>query len=402
MSQPSQLPETPPKRKNRSPLRVIVNAWGCLLALLMLAIGATLGLTGAIFFAPQLLGFNATATALADEAILLASTQAEVNFRASEAAAAETLFARDSDATRAALGNEEALLGQTATQSQRLIIATETAIAAENSRQRTRIAIDYQATQAQLQQEATAAEIDFRNAQAALGIDSSAAEPTADDPNVEAQSVPESTPAALPPTTTPAPTGVLLPASDTPSPTPQEVRIETDFGGGWDASQWRSVASAAWAQADTGAIARRDGAWLLSRQALRVPYRAEVVFAPAVVLNGAYDVLLSVGEDEGHVLRLLTEGLAVAEVEFYRFDAEALGEAPLQAQDMVLLQRSVVSLPLTEETTLRVTVDSQQLEARLNGDLLLQTALPDSPQPGTVGVALPLEAALLRVSLDES
>jgi hypothetical protein len=37
MNQPSQVPEMPPKRKNRSPLRVIVNAWGCLLALLMLA-----------------------------------------------------------------------------------------------------------------------------------------------------------------------------------------------------------------------------------------------------------------------------------------------------------------------------------------------------------------------------
>jgi len=415
MSHPPQLPETPPKRKNRSPLRVIVNAWGCLLSIIMLGIGAALGLVGATFFAPQILGFDATATALADDAIILASTQAEINFRASEAAGDATEFARDSDATIAALGNEEILIGQTATQSQRYIIATETAVAAENSRQLTQIALDYQATQVQLQENATAAEIDFRNTQAALGVGSSQRESqdevdSAENTSVEsqalaAQSVEEPTPADLPPTAqsapTEVPTGVLLPASDTPSPTPESLDLRTDFSTGWDTQYWRSADYAAWEQTEQGAIAEDNGNWLLSAQSVQMPYEAEIAFQPAPVLDSAYDLLLNIGDDEGVALRMVTEGLTISQVEIYRFDVDLLDDGALREQDMVLLQRNIVSLPLTQETVIRVTVEDEQLTITLNGDTLLSVTDLNLAETGAVGVALPAEATLLHIAITE-
>lgn len=403
MNYPSQLPETPPKRKNRSPLRVIVNAWGCMLALVMLALGAALGLTGAIFFAPQILGFDATATALADEAIFLSSTQADLDFRAEQAEDEATRFARDSEATRAALGSQEELIGQTATQSRTYLLATQTAIAADNIRQQTQIAIDYQATQVQLQENATAAEIDFRNTQAALGVQSSAAEPTEDSAAIEVQAlsvetIEEATPL---PTLTPMPTGVLMPASDTPTPTPVPLEVETDFSSGWENGLWLASAAADWQRNGEGVQALQNGAWLRSDAELELPYTAEFAFAPAVVLEGTYDLLLSVDGGEGLVLRLTTEALSLAQVSLYRFDSELLQDGALLADDMLLLETAAVSQSLTEQTTVRVTVAEDEFVAQLNGMEILAVDLVRTPYVGSVGIALPMEAVLIRASLRE-
>ncbi|MCA9912665.1 MAG: hypothetical protein KC496_04935 [Anaerolineae bacterium] len=398
MSYPSQLPETPPKRKNRSPLRVIVNAWGCLLALIMLALGAALGLTGAIFFAPQILGFDATATALADDAIMLASTQADLDFRAEQAEDEATRFARDSDATRAALGSQEELVGQTATQSRTYLLATQTAIAADNIRQQTQIAIDYQATQVQLQENATAAEIDFRNTQAALGVQSNAIEPSAEAQALAVESVEE---AAPPPTVTPMPTGVLIPASDTPTPTPAPLEIETDFSEGWQNGLWLASAAADWQTAEGGMQAMQNGAWLRSDAELALPYTAEFVFSPAVVLEAQYDLLLSVDGGEGLLLRLTTEALSLAEVNLYRFDSELLEDGTPLAEDMLLLESATISQSLTEQTVIRVRVDEDGLSAQLNDTAIFTADLLRTPYAGSVGIALPMQANLVRISLAE-
>ncbi len=114
------------KRKNTSPLRVIVNQWGCLFGIVMLAIGGAMGLLGAIFVGPQLLGFDMTATALMEREIILASTEVDLNTRAQDADARATNFALDSQATQAFMNNDANLLAQTATQSSQNIIATNT------------------------------------------------------------------------------------------------------------------------------------------------------------------------------------------------------------------------------------------------------------------------------------
>lgn len=399
MSYPPQLPETPPKRKNRSPLRVIVNAWGCLLALIMLALGAALGLTGAIFFAPQILGFDATATALAEEAIFLASTQADLDFRAGQAEDDATRFARDSDATRAALGSQEELIGQTATQSRTYLLATQTAIAADNIRQQTQIAIDYQATQVQLQENATAAEFDFRNTQAALGVQSNAVEPTAEAQALAAADSADE--ADLPPTITPMPTGVLMPASDTPTATPVPLEIETTFRDGWDNGLWLASDAADWQMADDGVQALQNGAWLLSDAELALPYAAEFSFAPAVTLEATYDLLLSVDGGEGLVLRLTTEALSLTDVSLYRFDSELLGDGALLAEDMVLLETQPSSLSLRAQTLIRITITENRLVANVNGEEFFTADLLRTPYTGSVGIALPEQALLIHMSLRE-
>src|SRR5688572_10954049 len=159
----------PVKRKNQSPLRVIVNKWGFLLGMLMLGMGVIVGLAAAVFAVPSLLGFDITSTALAEQAFLLAATEADLNQRDRNALERETQFALAEQATRLSMLNAENLLDQTATQSVANIYATATANAAADSRQRTQIALDYQATQVQLQNNATQVQLDFQNTQAALG-----------------------------------------------------------------------------------------------------------------------------------------------------------------------------------------------------------------------------------------
>jgi hypothetical protein len=103
-----------PKRKNQSPLRVIVNRWGCLLGGFMLGAGVIVGLALAILFGPQLLRFDATATVLAELEIMLAATDAELRQREQDTSALSTDLVRDNLATEVALQNAAALLDQTA------------------------------------------------------------------------------------------------------------------------------------------------------------------------------------------------------------------------------------------------------------------------------------------------
>src|SRR5215207_4951694 len=123
------------KRKNQSPLRVIVNKWGFLLGTLMLGMGVIVGLAAAVFVVPSLLGFDMTSTALAEQAFLLAATDADLNQRDRNAVERETQFALDIQATRLDLLNAENLLDQTATQSISNINATATANSVADSRQ---------------------------------------------------------------------------------------------------------------------------------------------------------------------------------------------------------------------------------------------------------------------------
>lgn len=373
-----QSPDPNIKRKNTSPLRVIVNTWGCLLALFMLLIGTALGLVGAIVVAPQVLGFNLTATALGEEAIVLAATDADLDFRADEIDAAGTALAFAQEGTRAVLNNRADLLDQTATQSAGNVIATNTAAAVQNVARQTQIANDFDSTQAALQSNATQAALDFRNTQAALGIVPTDTDETE---NIGASSV----------------------ATSTPLP-----RFTFDTRGvAIDSERWLLSSPDEWRADNTGWTALSDGAWLLETTpriaestSLDTPYTLAVDIRPATGFAGDYWVLFGVGDDTGLAAYFRTETLTITEAGLYQFEvSELANDDALFTDNLTVLGRASAETTLGEQTQLRIELEATEIRLVVADTVLLRADSESIPQ-GRFGVQLPQDATLRSIGVE--
>jgi hypothetical protein len=344
----------PTKRKNQSPLRVIVNAWGCLLGLIMLGLGGAVGLLGAIFVAPQLLGFNLTATALAEHEIVLAATIVDLDERARNAEAQATNFAFEVQATQALILNEYELLGQTATQSSSNISATGTALAEANVQRQTEIALDYRATQAQLQENATDAEIDFRNTQAALGI------PQASSSNL--------------------------------------VRNPYDLRMGLDESIWQVSSASDWQATEDGLEAIREDAWLLEQEAILLQngdYALELHFQPNTQANSDYWLFI-IGADSNLAIYFHAQANRMLEAAFYSFDFASLENGALSLDSTALISRVAVNQTIAEDIRTELLHEGQWLRLVLDGQVLMLTDQA-AVTNGRFGVQMPLGTVLQSV-----
>lgn len=383
----------PPKRKNVSPLRVIVNKWGCLLGGLMLAMGVIVGLAASMFVIPSLLGFDSTSTALADREILLAATDADLNQRDRDALERETQFALDAQATGLDLSNAESLLNQTATQSANNIVATATADAAENARQRTQIALDFVATQAELQRNATQVQLDFQNTQAALGVGEF------DSQSVSTIAV---TPTATPLPPTPTSTVMLPPPSDTPAPTAIAIHIETDLTTGIDSLYWLA-SDDSWEQNERGIQAERNNAVLWSRAATwHENFTLAVDIAPAIVLESTYTLLLNIANEDVIAVRIEVNGLAANRVQIVQSQVGFDADTPFDIGLGMVIAESTVDELLTSETRFAVTIETRAVTVYLNDFEILTADLPDDLALGQVGVVLPQGSILQTISVQEN
>lgn len=350
-------PEPAIKRKNQSPLRVLVNAWGCLLGLVMLGLGGAIGLLGAIFVAPQLLGFNLTATALSEQEIVLASTAVDLEQRAQNAQASATSFFYEVEATRAVMLNEYELLGQTATQSSQNISATGTAIAVQSVQRQTQIALDYRATQSQLQVNATEAEIDFRNTQQALGIPQAVSTEAS---NISAQS---SNP--------------------------------YDFQAGLDETVWQVSNTADWQASENGLVALHEDAWLMEREMSLVQagdFTIDVLLQHTNEANSEYWLLLA-SDETNLAIYLKAEGDMVVEAAFYNFELSNLG---LSIDNSSLISRVAVRTVLVDSTNLQIIREGNWLRVVLDEEVLLLTEA-ETFTNGRFGLQMPLGATLQSV-----
>ncbi len=177
MSIPDHLPEEypHPKRKNTGappPRRPLISGTGCAIAMVMLFLLVVIALGVLIAFGPELFpDFVATRNALGATAAYLDAVQGTVDadratqdvIRASQAAGQVTLDWRGQ------------VLGATATQLHLNVNATQTADVVAGIQQQTQAAIDFQGTQAALQNSAfainltsTQVQIDFQATRAAL------------------------------------------------------------------------------------------------------------------------------------------------------------------------------------------------------------------------------------------
>jgi hypothetical protein len=407
----------PVKRKNQSPLRVIVNKWGFLLSALMLGMGVIVGLAAAVFAVPSLLGFDITATALAEEAFLLAATESDLNLRDRNAVERETQFALNAQATRLDILNAENLLDQTATQSLFNIYATATANAAADSRQRTQIALDYQATQVQLQNNATQVQLDYQNTQAALGqggggfesqvlvVTSPAVVAQANDSasgGFEAQSLlltpfATVTPTPFPPT--PTSTVMLPPPTDTA--TANLAAIDTDFRAGIDAQFWIERENE-WTQTQRGMQAQTNRALLLSRDAVWDDnYTLTVTIAPAIVLESTYTLLLHVADGDVLAVEIDTSGLAADTVRLMSLKMNTDdGQINFDTAIGTIITERDVDEPLTSETRFIVAINNGTVSVQLNDTEILSTNLTSDLASGQVGVLLPQGSTLQTISVE--
>lgn len=358
------------KRKNVSPMRVIVNQWGCLLALLMLGAGVVVGLAGAVLFAPELLGFDLTATALMDRELALAATDVDLDIREQDAISQATSFALDVLSTQAVLGNEENLLAQTATQSAQNIIATNTASAVQNVQRQTQVANDFAATQSALNANATQVDIDFRNTQAALGVGNAQS-----DNNIAATPLSRYT---------------------------FDMR-EFDFS----SSLWQLSNSSDWQSSDNGLLAVSDAVWLreaeahiLSNYDFQNTYTIETRLIPATVNQADYWVLFAIGENDGLAAYFHSETLAVREVGLYRFDLSLLDESLTIDSPLTVIQRNAANVALNGQTQLAVTIAGENIAFLVNEETVF-TADGITVESGAIGVQLPAQSTLLSIGVND-
>lgn len=366
------------KRKNRSPLRVIVNQWGCLLGLVMLSIGVAMGLIAAIFIGPNLLGFDMTATALMERELMLAATDVDLDSREQTLHAQATTDALDALSTQARLNNSADLLAQTATRSAQNIVTTQTAVAAQSIQQQTQVANNIRSTQAQLNANATAVELDFRNTQAALGITPNS---LATEPNVVASTACQNSH-----------------VFDTALARLSDNWLHAQ------ASDWERVESS-----QVGLTAQRDGAWLLESNQrpstlmqcdIGSAYHIDYVIRPVAQMSGNYWLLLAVNERDGLAIQLYSELTAIREVSLYQFELALLQDDKLSAEDtLTLISRQLTDAELSGRVTLQVQVsDQRQIEVRLNDTSLLR--LEGYPiATGRVGIQLPQGASIESIAI---
>ncbi len=362
------MQQPPIKRKNQSPLRVIVNQWGCLFGLVMLGLGAAMGLLGAIFVAPTLLGFDLTATALNDRSIVMAATEVELNDRAQNAISQSTAFALDVQSTQAILNNDADLLAQTATQSSQNINATSTAVVVQNVQRQTEIANDYAATQAALNANATRIQLDFRNTQTALGVE-----------NPQTQQNIVATPAG------------------------RYSFDFTQFDGNSNAiwqleGNWTSTEDGLAVRSANGSIVETS-AQILTDYNFINSYTITANIIPAIAMSADYWVIFSLTDDIGLAAHFRAETLTLSEVGLYQFTRSQLDNV-LTTDDLTVLRRNPANLTLNSQTEIRIIVDDRLMTVSIDGNSVLETQGIPIPL-GAIGIQLPEEAILRAISVSD-
>lgn len=430
-----------PKIRNR---RAIANFYGCLLGLAMLFAGLAAGMLGTYIIAPLLYQWDLTEIAVWNNANRIGTQQANAastqNAILLQTAGAQLLTAdanrtqsaqnvrRATDiammlvGTEAALLNERNLLQGTATQSAQNIIATRTALAVDNARQMTQIALDYNATQAQLQQNATEVELSFQQTQAAINDNATAisdqnassAQPelTADVESVaqialptETAILPTDTPEPAPDTATPTVTNTPSPeptATATTAPSQTPVPTATQDPNIIDLEQWELSDDLDWSVEEDGLRAQVSGAWLLSRETYEGNYSLDLNFLPAFADSSEYLILLNTPEaGDGILLRLSAVGLQIRQVGLFLFPVTVLEEPQsLSLADLRALDTQQTDLRLTGENELTVQWQARQIVVSLNNNLLLSTRLPVSQPEGRAGVLLPNGVFMSRFTIE--
>ena len=384
----------PIKRKNVSPLRVIVNKWGFLLGGLMLGLGVIVGLGASLFVVPPVLGFDLTSTALAEREIMLAATDADLVQRDRNAVERETQFALNAQATSLDLFNAESLLDQTATQSAYSVMATSTASAAESARQRTQIALDHEATQVQLQNNATEVQLDYQNTQAALngqggGFDAQSLQVTVNP-----------TATSLPPT--PTSTIMLPPPSNTPAADVSAASVESDLRQGFDTENWRDYGNA-WQVNEQGLQATQNNAPLLSlADTWADDFTLTVDVAPAIVLESTYTLLLNIVGEDVLAVRINTTGLAADTIELVQLRVDFQDGFQFLSGFGTVLAEAESTILLTSETRFSATITDGTVTVSLNDSEILSAELPANLEAGQVGVMLPQGSILQSISVAEN
>jgi hypothetical protein len=382
------------KQKNSSAFNIIITGRGCLLTVFMVSIGLLAGVAGTTFFLPQLMNFRATETMIWQQAAATNTALAGFGFvinvtneasiaqatqLAVAAANTQQAQANAAQSTQIALDNASVLLNQTATQSSQNIVATLTANAVLNAEQMTQIALNYAATQAQLQQNATEVELNFQATRAALNNPNNAA----------AQNLPTSIPTA---TSTP-----LLPRTPVATPTFSTARvlIDADFSSGLDTQIWRF--SDTWRVVEDGIEATGanfDDApnnTLYSNQIIRGNYQIQVTFVPSLASTAGYRFGFENQFEYTEEVRILTEALKITRVHVQPF-------SPAPNIEPYIVWSP--NLTLTSETTLVIDVNGRSVTVSINEQIIGTTELPYiSREGGEVGVYFPQGAILKQFTV---
>lgn len=370
-----------PKRKTHPVQRALINGWGCLLGAIMLSLGLALGVASSLIIAPELFAFDATETALEIREAHLAATTIGLEQQNLALVQQSTDVAFFLAATRIALGNERALLDQTATQSVRQIEATNSAESASQNQQRTQIVLDATATQAALQQNATAIDLDFRNTQAAF--DSAAAQ------SLTVTEVPRPivTATQVPPTPTEP---ILLPPSDTPAALTTSAGFSDNFATGIAGIRWVIPEGSLWEPITGGIQANSETATLLTRNPYALAYDVIIDWQTLNLPQSRYTIILYETDTQQLTLTLEAESIIGRGVRVQQRSNDTTQ----------LIAEAGMAIVLLDETRLRVTINTEGLRATLNDDLILETTLPVIlAQTGQIGVMLPQGAVLQRVQL---
>lgn len=380
------------KRKNASAFNIIITGRGCVLTVFTLTIGLLAGVAGTTFFLPQLLNFRATETMIWQQAAATNTALAGFGFvinvtnEASIAqatqlavAAANTQQAQVSVAqsTQVALDNAAVLLNQTATQSSQNISATQTANAVLNAEEMTQVALNYDATQARLQQNATEVELNFQATRAALNGNASADNRPTSVPTAT------STPLIL---IQPSATGVF-----------SRVLIDDDFNTGIDSqiwrfsNTWRVVANGVEATAIDGLETLPVSNWLASTATVSGHYELALGFTPSLAPQAQYRLFFDSQFEESVEIRMFTEALTITKIVLMPVNPAL--ENPIYAEWSP-------NLVLTSETVMVLDVNGQTVTMSINGQMIGTTDLPYlSREGGEVGVYFPQGATLRRFTV---
>lgn len=336
------------KRKIQPTMKeTVINGWGCLLAGIMLSLGFIIGIAATTAFSPQLFGLRRTETALNQREAIIASTESVLERRAQNA-----------QFTQSALNNDTLILNQTATQSQNNIEATQSALAVENERRQTQIALDWEVTQAQAEHIGTQARIEIQYTQAAMGIS---------EPSLATESLP--------------------------------TVFNYDFSQGL-LEDWRSSSGDHWTLAENSISAQRDGAWLLSNRLYSGNYRFDVSFDPALQIQSDYFLLVSLTNSEGIAVNIHTENLETTTVTFYSFDAILLNESQLDITQMEILETINYSQLLQTQTTVSLDINGDSMSLRINDNSVLSAIIPQLSQAGVIGIQMPQNTLLRTIVIE--
>ncbi|GEM_PF-3063681 len=377
-------------KRKFSPRLPMMNAWGCLFGLAMLAFGLLAGaFTGALGL-PLLMQYDVTQTVEWVKIHLMetqqAANEASLNMTVQAAQNQSTQSAMNFESTQIALGNASALLNQTATQSAAFGQASATARTDQYNHALTQIALDQQGTQVGMQQngtqvqqglenEATKVQLNFQATMAAIQ-----GKPLTPTPiSMNAQTAPQT-----------AMIGPLVVASDTPIAMSAQsvaqtasVTLDSDFAAGMNADQWIPSRDADWVVEPGGIRAAADGVVLASRQDFASPLEIDVMFTPALSPDSDYRILVGRDADQGYEIILNAAALTARQISL----AKANGE---------LIVSNGARGALTGETHLVVSLTADQITVTLNGDTVLTSQLPTAPM-GNLAVSFPKGAFLKSI-----